>query len=240
MRGLQRRAGACGRGGAAYMSMCVPGVGTVPLHAPPPQPTAYCAHATQPTVPSAKRSPSATGVGRRSARVGGSGAALWAAHPHTRLGRAERARSISRARRTCGSRRGSPQPGSRAAVPAGAQPPPPPRAAAAAAPSRPAARWARRRCGRTARSRTPPPTDGQRRATHQPQGRSEGGRRAASQPAPPACWSPTGHAAGAAPPRAGGQCSAAHGSTVEIEQHEQPCGNGVVPQELRCLSLIHI
>ena len=50
------------------------------------QPTAYCTfalctHATQPTVPSAKRSQSATGVGRRSARVGGSGAALWAKHP---------------------------------------------------------------------------------------------------------------------------------------------------------------
>ena len=86
---------------------------------PHSQPTAYCAHATQPTVPSAKRSQSATGVGRRSARVGGSGAALWAAHPHTRLGRAGRARGVSRARRTCGSRRGSPQPGSRAAVPAG-------------------------------------------------------------------------------------------------------------------------
>ena len=48
-----------------------------------PQPTGYCAHVTQPTVPSAKRSQSATGVGRRSARVGGSGAALWAAHTHT-------------------------------------------------------------------------------------------------------------------------------------------------------------
>ena len=47
------------------------------------QPTAYRAHATQPTVPSAKRSQSAPGVCRRSARVGGSGAALWAAHPHT-------------------------------------------------------------------------------------------------------------------------------------------------------------
>ena len=62
---------------------------------PHSQPTAYCAHATQPTVPSAKRSQSATGVGRRSARVGGSGAALWAAHPHTRLGRAERARGVN-------------------------------------------------------------------------------------------------------------------------------------------------
>ena len=103
---------------------------------PHSQPTAYCAHVTQPTVPSAERSPSATGVGRRSARVGGSGAALWAAHPHTRLGRAGRARGVSRARRTCGSRRGSPQPGSRAAAPAGAQPPPPPRAAPGCCPTR--------------------------------------------------------------------------------------------------------
>ena len=48
------------------------------------QPTAYRAHATQPTAPSAKRSQSAPGVCHRSARVGGSGAALRAAHPHTR------------------------------------------------------------------------------------------------------------------------------------------------------------
>ena len=41
------------------------------------QPTAYRAHATQPTVPSAKRSQSAPGVCSRSARVGGSGAALY-------------------------------------------------------------------------------------------------------------------------------------------------------------------
>ena len=102
---------------------------------PHSQPTAYRAHATQPTVPSAKRSQSAPGVCRRSARVGGSGAALWAAHPHTRLGRAGRARGVSRARRTRGSRRGSPQPGSRAAAPAGAQPPPPPRAAAGCCPA---------------------------------------------------------------------------------------------------------
>ena len=99
------------------------------------QPTAYCSHATQPTVPSAKRSQSAPGVCRRSARVGGSGAALWAAHPHIRLGRAGRAHGVSRARRTRGSRRGRPQPGSRAAAPAGAQPPPPPRAAAGCCPA---------------------------------------------------------------------------------------------------------
>ena len=55
----------------------------LPYPTPLSQPTAYCAHATQPTVLSAKRSPSATGVGRRGALVGGSGAALWAAHPHT-------------------------------------------------------------------------------------------------------------------------------------------------------------
>ena len=79
-----------------------------PVLPPHSQPTAYCAHATQPAVPSAKRSPSAIGVGRRSARVGGSGAALWAAHPHTRLGRAGRARGVSRARRTCGSTKTSP------------------------------------------------------------------------------------------------------------------------------------
>ena len=36
---------------------------------PHSQPTAYCAHATQPTVPSAKRSQSSAGVGRRSAHV---------------------------------------------------------------------------------------------------------------------------------------------------------------------------
>ena len=53
---------------------------------PHSQPTAYCAHATQPTVPSAKRPQSAPAVCRRSAREGGSGAALWAAHPHTRVG----------------------------------------------------------------------------------------------------------------------------------------------------------
>ena len=105
------------------------------LISPHSQPTAYCSHATQPTVPSAKRSQSAPGVCRRSARVGGSGASLWAAHPHARLGRAGRARGVSRARRSCGSRRGSPQPGSRAAAPAGAQPPPPPRAAAGCCPT---------------------------------------------------------------------------------------------------------
>ena len=59
-----------------------------PSFYPHSQPTAYCSHATQPTVPSAKRSQSAPGVCRRSARVGGSGASLWAAHPHARLGRA--------------------------------------------------------------------------------------------------------------------------------------------------------
>ena len=104
---------------------------------PPPnsQPTAYRAHATQPTVPSAKRPQSAPAVCRRSAREGGSGAALWAAHPHTRPGRAGRACGVRRARRTRGSRRGSPQPGSRAAAPTGAQPPPPPRAAAGCCPA---------------------------------------------------------------------------------------------------------
>ncbi len=51
------------------------------------------------------------------------------------LGRAGRPRGVSRARRTCGSRRGSPQRGSRAAAPAGAQPPPPPRAAAGCCPA---------------------------------------------------------------------------------------------------------
>ena len=56
------------------------------------------------------------------------GSALGRTPTHIRLGRAGRARGVSRARRTCGSRRGSPQPGSRAAAPAGAQPPPPPRA----------------------------------------------------------------------------------------------------------------
>ena len=48
------------------------------------------------------------------AHMGGSGAALWAARTHTRLGRAGRAHGVSRARRTCGSRRGSPPLGSRA------------------------------------------------------------------------------------------------------------------------------
>ena len=63
-------------------------LGVKKLAPPHSQPTAYCAHATQPTVPSAKRPQSAPAVCRRSAREGGSGAALWAAHPHARLGRA--------------------------------------------------------------------------------------------------------------------------------------------------------
>ena len=45
----------------------------------------YRAHATQPTVPSAKRSQGAPVVRRCSARVGGSGAALRVAHPHTHV-----------------------------------------------------------------------------------------------------------------------------------------------------------
>ena len=49
------------------------------------QPTAYRAHATQPTVPSAKRSQGAPVVRRCSARVGGSGAALRVAHPRTHV-----------------------------------------------------------------------------------------------------------------------------------------------------------
>ena len=88
--------------------------------------TAYCTHATQPTVPSAMRPQSDRGSPpwRACGRQRGSA-----------LGRAGRARGVSRARRTCGSRRGSPQPGSRAAAPAGAQPPPPPRAAAGCCPA---------------------------------------------------------------------------------------------------------
>ena len=88
------------------------------LH-PHSQPTAYRAHATQPTVPSAKRSQGAPVVRRCSARVGGSGAALRVAHPHTHVWAAPDGPAAS-------AERGGPAAHGEAALSRAAAPPRPP------------------------------------------------------------------------------------------------------------------